>query len=258
MPEKETIERARSAERAGKAPTTQAGEFVREEMEHIRAGKHGARSPKQVIAIGLSKARRAGVKLPPPSQGKTSDETRKKAEHDYIRGQSAHRGSTSPKRSRAVSRALKRESRQAASPSALRVKRVPLLVAEARPAANARQKRRCARRTVPACVEPREKRPARGRLVGELAVNNARYQSFCRAGWGFRRSRTLVPEGTEGPSGMNPTPSKRSDAGASIFQEVFDFVKRVLSGARERSAEARTSGLQRRLSVYSQRDVGSL
>ena len=67
MPEKETIERARSAERAGKAPTTQAGEFVREEMEHIRAGKHGARSPKQAIAIGLSKARRAGVKLPPPS-----------------------------------------------------------------------------------------------------------------------------------------------------------------------------------------------
>jgi hypothetical protein len=119
MPEKETIERARSAERAGKASTTQAGEFVREEMEHIREGKHGARSPKQAIAIGLSKARRAGVKLPPPSQGKTSDETRTKAEHDYIRGQSAFRGSTSPKRSRAVSRALKRESRQAASPSAL-------------------------------------------------------------------------------------------------------------------------------------------
>src|ERR1700731_5347199 len=82
MPEKQTIERARTDKRAGKAPSTQAGEFVREEMDHIRAGKHGARSTKQAIAIGLSKARRAGVKLPPPKAGKTSEATRHKAELD--------------------------------------------------------------------------------------------------------------------------------------------------------------------------------
>ena len=72
MPEKETLERARRDKREGKAPTTQAGEFVREEIHHVREGKHGARSAKQAIAIGLSKARRAGVDLPPPSGGKKS------------------------------------------------------------------------------------------------------------------------------------------------------------------------------------------
>ena len=72
MPEKKTIERAHKAKRQGKAPTTQAGEFVREEIEHVREGKHGARSTKQAIAIGLSKARRAGVDLPPPRKGKKS------------------------------------------------------------------------------------------------------------------------------------------------------------------------------------------
>ena len=79
MPEKRTIERARKAKRAGKAPTTQAGEFVREEIEHVRQGKHGARSTKQAIAIGLSKARRAGVKLKPPGRGQASARTRKSA-----------------------------------------------------------------------------------------------------------------------------------------------------------------------------------
>ena len=77
MPEKETLERARKDAREGKSPSTQAGEFVREEIEHVRGGKHGARSTKQAIAIGLSKARRAGVKLPPPPEGKTSERTRK-------------------------------------------------------------------------------------------------------------------------------------------------------------------------------------
>src|SRR5205814_3574947 len=79
MPEKETIERAREDKREGKSPTTQAGEFVREEMHHIREGKHGARSPQQAIAIGLSKARRAGVELPPPEEGTTSEKTRRSA-----------------------------------------------------------------------------------------------------------------------------------------------------------------------------------
>jgi len=84
MPEKKTVERARKAKREGKAPTTQAGEFVREEMEHIREGKHGARSTKQAIAIGLSKARRAGVKLAAPKKGKASQRTRKQAQRDQI------------------------------------------------------------------------------------------------------------------------------------------------------------------------------
>ena len=87
MPDKETLERAREDAREGKSPSTQAGEFVREEMDHIREGKHGAASTKQAIAIGLSKARRAGVKLPPPKEGKASDRTRTQAKRDYAKGQ---------------------------------------------------------------------------------------------------------------------------------------------------------------------------
>src|SRR5260221_11075325 len=86
MPEKKTLERARKDKREGKAPSTQAGEFVKEEIDHIREGKHGARSAKQAIAIGLSKARRAGVDLPPPKKGSTSEETREKEEHDSTIG----------------------------------------------------------------------------------------------------------------------------------------------------------------------------
>src|ERR671924_587488 len=116
MPEKETLRRAREDEREGKAPTTQAGEFVREEMHHIREGKHGARSPKQAIAIGLSKARRAGVKLPPPAKGEAKEKTRKSAERAYERGQGAPpKRKPSTKRSRAIHRALEREGQGAAS-----------------------------------------------------------------------------------------------------------------------------------------------
>ncbi len=119
MPEKQTLERAREDAREGKSPSTQAGEFVKEEMDHIREGKHGARSTKQAIAIGLSKARRAGVKLPPPKKGKTSKSTRVKAERDYRKGQSGRRRKTSAKRSRAIEGVLKREGRSAASRQAL-------------------------------------------------------------------------------------------------------------------------------------------
>jgi hypothetical protein len=119
MPEKKTIERARKDAREGKAPTTQAGEFVREEIEHVRQGQHGARSPKQIIAIGLSKARRAGVNLPPPAPGKTSRASRKKAAQDYAKGKSASSTKPSPKRSRASKQALLQESGTAASRSAL-------------------------------------------------------------------------------------------------------------------------------------------
>ena len=119
MPEQKTLERARQAKREGKAPSTQAGEFVREEIEHVREGKHGARSTKQAIAIGLSKARRAGVKLKPPKKGQASARTRKSAAQDYRSGQSGAPRKTSAKRSRASARALKREPRGTTSRAAL-------------------------------------------------------------------------------------------------------------------------------------------
>jgi uncharacterized protein DUF6496 len=119
MPEKKTLERARKDAQQGKAPSTQAGEFVREEMDHIREGKHGARSTKQAIAIGLSKARRAGVKLPPPSKGKASASTQSQAARDYAKGQTAPGKAPSAKRSRATLAALRREGTQAASPNSL-------------------------------------------------------------------------------------------------------------------------------------------
>ncbi len=119
MPEDEVIERAKRDEQQGKSPSTQAGEFVREEMDHIREGKHGARSPQQAIAIGLSKARRAGVKLPPPKRGKTSSRTRAQATRDLRKGQSSRGSRTSRTRSRAVSGALKREGHSAASHASL-------------------------------------------------------------------------------------------------------------------------------------------
>ena len=117
MPEKETLRRARKDKREGKAASTQAGEFVREEMHHIREGKHGARSAKQAIAIGLSKARRAGVNLPAPRRGSVSEKTRKSAESALKAGR-RHQG-VSAKRSRSTLHALKREGHQAASHAAL-------------------------------------------------------------------------------------------------------------------------------------------
>ena len=119
MPEKETLERAEQDKEEGKSPSTQAGEFVREEMHHIREGKHGARSPRQAIAIGLSKARRAGVRLAAPKRGKASARTRKKAQQDLRKAKSSRRRKPSATRSRATSRALKREGRSAASRKSL-------------------------------------------------------------------------------------------------------------------------------------------
>src|SRR3954447_6347912 len=120
MPEKKTIERAKKDKREGKSPSTQAGEFVRETIEHIREGKHGARSTKQAIAIGLSKARRAGVDLPPPKKGQTSERTRKSAARAYARGHGAPaKRRPSARRSRAIHGALEREGHTAASGAAL-------------------------------------------------------------------------------------------------------------------------------------------
>ncbi len=116
MPEKKTVERARRDLREGKQPTTAAGEFVREEMEHVRRGKHGARSPQQAVAIGLSKARRSGVPLPPSKKGRTSERTRRSAERDLEAGRGERKpGAPSARRSRAVQGALKRERRSSAS-----------------------------------------------------------------------------------------------------------------------------------------------
>ena len=100
MPERETLKRAAKDKAEGKSPSTQAGEFVREEIEHVREGKHGARSAKQAIAIGLSKARRAGVELPPPEKGKASKETREQAKRDLKKGRKAAKKKPSAKRSR--------------------------------------------------------------------------------------------------------------------------------------------------------------
>src|SRR4051794_23536015 len=147
MPEKRTLERARRDKREGKAPSTQAGEFIREEMHHIREGKHGARSTKQAIAIGLSKARRAGVNLPPPAKGWVSEKTRKSAMSAYRKGQ--RHEPISGRRSEARSKALRREGTTAASHrslsqqarSAARRRRPENPTTAARKAARTRQKR---------------------------------------------------------------------------------------------------------------------
>lgn len=119
MPERETIERAERARRQGKSPSSQAGEFVREEIHHIREGKHGAASAKQAIAIGLSKARRAGVKLRAPRKGQASQRVRKQARRDLRKAASRTGRRPAPKRARASLRRLRRKGRRAASHLAL-------------------------------------------------------------------------------------------------------------------------------------------
>lgn len=120
MPERETLARAKRDRRQGKSASSQAGEFVREEIHHVREGKHGARSPQQAIAIGLSKARRAGVPLRAPSEGRASPGTRRRAQRDYARGHGAPARRRVTSRRRAASRgALEREGRAAATPRSL-------------------------------------------------------------------------------------------------------------------------------------------
>ena len=119
MPEKEVVEQAKEDLQEGKSPSTAAGEFVHEEIEHVRVGKHGARSPEQAIAIGLSKARRAGIPLAPPKAGKAKKSTRQSAERDYRKGQSGVKKKISAKRSRATEGALKKEPRSTVSHKAL-------------------------------------------------------------------------------------------------------------------------------------------
>jgi hypothetical protein len=119
MPDKRTIEKARKDKREGKSASTQAGEFVRAEIDKIRRGEHGARSPQQAIAIGLSEARRAGVDLPPPKKGKVKESTRKSAEYAYEAGQGERKTTRRPSVARAAKQALKREPRSTVSRGAL-------------------------------------------------------------------------------------------------------------------------------------------
>jgi len=142
MPEQETVNRARRDKRAGKAPSTQAGEFVREEIHHIREGKHGARSTKQAIAIGLSKARRAGVTLPRPPASATATTKRSAA----AASRAGRRGTRpAPRRSRATLRALKRAKHSVVSRQAL--SRQAKAAARRRSAASRRAAARRAART---------------------------------------------------------------------------------------------------------------
>ncbi len=137
MPAKSTVKRAKEDWREGKSPTTAAGEFVHEEIEHVRRGKHGARSPQQAIAIGLSKARRAGIPLPPPAPGQAKEKTRRSAERAYRKGQA---GAKKPARkySRIRESVLKREPQSTVSHKAL-----------------SQQARRAARRRRPVSVSRR-------------------------------------------------------------------------------------------------------
>jgi hypothetical protein len=159
MPEKETIERAHEDAREGKSPSTQAGEFVREEIHHIREGKHGAKSTKQAIAIGLSKARRSGVKLGTPKKGTASEKTRRAAARDSAKGRKGSKKKVSAKRSRASSRRLKRYGRKAASRGAL-----------ARQARSSARRRTAASRSSSAKKAVRTKGPAKRSAAAKKAA----------------------------------------------------------------------------------------
>ena len=156
MPDESTLQRAEEDRREGKAPSTQAGEFVREELEHIREGKHGARSAKQAIAIGLSKARRAGVKLAPPKRG-ASSRTKKQAARDSAAARHPHQPSRP--RSRATRQALKREGHAAASHRAI-----------SRQARSAAAKRSASSRSAAARKAVRTKGPARRSAAAKKAA----------------------------------------------------------------------------------------
>src|SRR5262245_11513473 len=179
MPERKTIERARQDAREGKSPTTQAGEFVREEMHHVREGKHGARSTKQAIAIGLSKARRAGVDLPPPKKGKTSERTRQSAARAYARGHGAPaKTKPSARRSRAIHKALEREGKHAASHAAL-----------SRQAHAAARQRTAGERSAAAQKAVRTKGPAERHEAAMKAVRTKGHAGLSRAAKKAARSR---------------------------------------------------------------------
>jgi len=157
MPEKKTLKKASKAKKEGKAPSTQAGEFIREEMHHIREGKHGARSSKQAVAIGLSKARRAGIDLKPPKKGKVSEKSRKNAQSAYEKGQKKE--PISKMRSAARKKALKKEPREAASKTAL-----------SRQTRSAAKRKSASQRTLAAKKAVATKGPSRRSLTAKKAA----------------------------------------------------------------------------------------
>ena len=167
MPEKRTRERAEEAKREGKSPSTQAGEFVREEIHHVREGKHGAKSTKQAIAIGLSKARRAGVPLEPKKTA--SPKARERAERDVQRGRSSSARKPSPRRSRAVTSALEREDSAAASTKAL-----------SRQARGAAKKRAPTERSAAAKKAAQTKTPAERSAAAKKAAATRKRRSAAR------------------------------------------------------------------------------
>lgn len=174
MPERKTLSRAQADKRAGKAPSTQAGEFVKEEMDHVRSGKHGVRSAKQAVAIGLSKARRAGVDLKPPKKGQTSEATRKKAEKDSAAGHGKAKPSasaeTKAKRSRATTAVLERESTRGASHAAV-----------SKQAKSAAAKRPAASRTAAAKKAAQTKGPAARSAAAKKAARTRAAHAHTRA-----------------------------------------------------------------------------
>lgn len=198
MPEKKTIERARRDKRQGKSPSTQAGEFVKEEIEHVREGKHGARSPKQAIAIGLSKARRAGVDLPPPEPGKTSSQTRRKAERDRQKGASKKEigepEGKSSKRAKASRSALEREGKQAASKKA--VSKQARKAAGKRSAADRSEAATKAARTKGA-----EKRSEAARKAARTKSAKQRSEAAKKAAETRKRNRERASAGSEARAG---------------------------------------------------------
>jgi hypothetical protein len=179
MPEQETIKRAERDKREGKSPTTQAGEFVREEIHHIREGKHGARSTKQAIAIGLSKARRAGVDLPAPEKGQTSERTRKSAETAFRRGHGEpSKRKPSAKRSRAVHKALEREGKSAASHKSL-----------SKQAHSASRRKTAGEHSAAAQKAVRTKGPAKRHAAAMKAVRTKGHEKLVRAARKAARTR---------------------------------------------------------------------
>ena len=200
MTEKKPVERAEEDLREGKRPSTAAGEFVREEMHHIREGKHGARSTKQAIAIGLSKARRAGVPLKPPGEGQTSEQTREAAERAYETGQGQREPrAPSAKRRRAISKALKREGRRAASKSAL-----------SRQAKRSAQQRRGTSRSPEAAARRGADTRVRTGIASEAAQKAARTRKRRTESLGERAEKTARTRRTKADS-IGRRPALRAD-----------------------------------------------
>jgi hypothetical protein len=179
MPETRTTRAAERDKREGKSPKTQAGEFVREEIHHVREGKHGARSTKQAIAIGLSKARRAGVDLPPPKRGMATERTRKSAERAYARGHGAPaKRPPSARRSRAIHKALEREGHLAASRSSL-----------SKQAHAAARRRTASERSASARMASRTKGPSKRHMAAMKAVRTKGHAGLSRAAHKAARTR---------------------------------------------------------------------